>query len=141
SGTATETFNGPTDVVVSPSGDVFVADGQFNSRIVHFGGDGAYKHSWGTYGSGPGQFKVPHSIALDSAGRIFVADRDNNRIVIFDQLGTLLAEWTQFGQPSGLFINGDDRLYVAAIGEKSGLVIGSARTGQVDQVLRIPAEE
>ncbi len=141
SGAAPDTFNGPTDLIVASSGDVFVTDGQFNSRIVHFSGDGAYKHSWGTNGSGPGQFKVPHSIAMDSAGRLFVADRDNNRIAIFDQGGTFLEEWTQFGQPSGLFIAKDDTLYVAAIGEKSGLVIGSATTGQVHQHLPIPSKD
>lgn len=141
SGSGTDTFNGPTDLVVAPSGDVFVTDGQFNSRIVRFGSDGTYKQAWGTNGSGPGQFKVPHSIAMDSAGRLFVADRDNSRIAIFDDRGTLLHEWTQFGQPSGLFITKDDTLYAAAIGEKSGLVIGSAKTGQVSQWLPIPAKE
>jgi imidazolonepropionase-like amidohydrolase len=141
SGTGPDTFNGPTDLVVAPSGDIFVTDGQFNSRIVQFAGDGTFKQAWGTNGSGPGQFKVPHSIAMDSAGRLFVADRDNNRIAIFDQRGTLLAEWTQFGQPSGLFIDKADRLFVAAIGERSGLAIGSAKTGQVDQLLPIAAKE
>ena len=141
SGTESDTFNGPTDLTVAPSGDVFVTDGQFNSRIVHFSGEGIYKHAWGANGSGPGQFKVPHSIAMDSTGRLFVADRDNSRIAIFDQRGTFLEEWTQFGQPSGLFIAKDDTLYVAAIGEKSGLVIGSAKTGQVQQQLPIASKD
>jgi imidazolonepropionase-like amidohydrolase/sugar lactone lactonase YvrE len=141
SGTGPDTFNGPTDVQVTPSGDIFVTDGQFNSRIVHFAADGTFKDTWGTNGSGPGQFKVPHGIGMDSTGRLFVADRDNNRIAIFDQRGTFLAEWTQFGQPSGLFIDKNDTLYVAAIGEKAGLVVGSAKTGQVDQILPIPAKE
>jgi DNA-binding beta-propeller fold protein YncE len=141
SGTGPDTFNGPTDLVVAPSGDIFVTDGQFNSRIVQFAADGTFKQAFGTNGSGPGQFKVPHSIAMDSTGRLFVADRDNNRIAIFDQRGTLLAEWTQFGQPSGLFIDKADRLFVAAIGERSGLAIGSAKTGQVDQLLPIAAKE
>jgi streptogramin lyase len=139
-GTGQDTFSGPTDVLVTPAGDIFVTDGQFGSRIVHFANDGTFKNAWGTNGSGPGQFKLPHAIAMDSAGRLFVADRDNSRIEIFDQRGTFLAEWTQFGQPSGLFIGKDDTLYVAAIGEKAGLVIGSAKTGEVHQQLPIPAK-
>jgi imidazolonepropionase-like amidohydrolase len=141
SGTTDDTFNGPTDVLVTRTGDVFVTDGQFNSRVVHFTKDGTFVKAWGSNGTGPGQFKVPHAIAIDSAGRLFVADRDNGRIAIFDQQGTLLDQWTAFGQPSGVFIDAADRLYVAAIGERSGLLTGSARTGTVDQFIPIPAKE
>src|SRR5439155_9540041 len=136
-----DTFNGPTDVLVTRDGDVFVTDGQFNSRVVHFSKDGTFVKQWGTNGSGRGQFKVPHAIAIDSTGRLFVADRDNNRIAIFDQQGTWLDEWSAFGQPSGVFIDPGDRLYVAAIGARSGLAIGSARTGAVEQLIPIPAQE
>ena len=141
SGDGPDTFNGPTDVLVTKTGDVFVTDGQFNSRVVHFAKDGAFVKAWGTNGSGRGQFKVPHAIAIDSAGRLFVADRDNGRISLFDQQGTFLDEWTAFGQPSGVFIDAADRLYVAAIGARSGLVTGSARTGQVDGFVAIPAKD
>jgi len=141
SGESPDLFNGPTDVLVTPSGDVFVTDGQFNSRVLHFTADGTFVKSFGTNGTAPGQFKVPHAIGLDSTGRLFVADRDNNRIQIFDQTGRFLDQWTAFGQPSGLFIDANDRLYVAAIGPGSGLVIGSARTGQVEQSLPIPAKD
>jgi DNA-binding beta-propeller fold protein YncE len=141
SGDGPDTFNGPTDVLVTPAGDVFVTDGQFNSRVVKFTSAGAFVKAFGASGSGPGQFKIPHAIGLDSTGRLFVADRDNNRIQIFDQNGTFLDQWTAFGQPSGLYIDADDRLYVAAIGEKSGLVIGSAKTGKVDQLLPIPSKD
>jgi len=141
SGTGADTFNVPTDVLITNAGDIFVTDGQFNSRVVHFTKDGRFVKAWGSNGSGPGQFKVPHAIAIDSAGRLFVADRDNNRISLFDQQGTLLDQWTAFGQPSGVFIDRADRLFVAAIGERSGLVTGSARTGQVDQFIPIPANE
>ena len=110
-------------------------------RIVHFASDGTFKNAWGTNGSGPGQFKLPHAIGMDSAGRLFVADRDNNRIAIFNQEGRLLDQWTSFGQPSGLFIDPSDRLYVAAIGARSGLAIGSARTGELEQLIPIPAKE
>jgi imidazolonepropionase-like amidohydrolase len=140
-GSGTDTFNGPTDVLVTGTGDVFVTDGQFNSRVVRFSKDGAFVREWGSNGTGPGQFKVPHAIAVDSTGRLFVADRDNNRISIFDQQGRFLDQWTAFGQPSGVFIDAADRLYVAAIGARSGLAIGSARTGTVEQFIPIPAKD
>jgi DNA-binding beta-propeller fold protein YncE len=140
SGTGPDTFNGPTDVLVTPSGDIFVTDGQFNSRVVHFSPEGRFVKAWGTNGSGPGQFKIPHAIAMDSAGRLFVADRDNGRIAIFDQQGTFLEQWTQFGPPSGVYIANDDTLYVAAIGEKSGLLIGSAKTGELRDFIPIKAD-
>jgi imidazolonepropionase-like amidohydrolase/sugar lactone lactonase YvrE len=140
SGDGPDTFNGPTDVLVTPAGDIFVTDGQFNSRVVHFSREGTFVKAWGTNGSGPGQFKIPHAIAMDSRGRLFVADRDNSRIAIFDQQGTFLEQWTQFGPPSGVYIANDDTLYVAAIGEKSGLLIGSARNGEVRDFIPIPAE-
>lgn len=141
SGEGPDTFNGPTDVAVTPSGDIFVTDGQMNHRIVHFSRDGRFIKAWGTEGSEPGQFKVPHSIAIDSAGRLFVADRDNGRIQIFDQDGRFLEQWTQFGAASGLFIASDDTLYVAAVGDKSGLLIANAKNGRIDEFLRIPAKE
>ena len=109
-------FDGPTDVVVAPNGDVFVSDGHeaaSNNRILKFTRDGKFVKQWGGTGSAPGQFLVPHALALDSRGRLFVADRDNNRIQIFDQDGKLLDEWTQFGRPSGLYIAKDDTLYVS----------------------------
>jgi DNA-binding beta-propeller fold protein YncE len=69
--------------------------------------------SFGEFGSGPGQFNVPHAIAIDSNGRLFVADRDNNRIQIFDQQGRFIDQWTQFGRPSGISIGADDTIYVS----------------------------
>ena len=140
SGDGPDTFNGPTDVLTAPNGDIFVTDGQFNSRVVRFSADGRFIKAWGTKGTDPGQFKVPHAIAMDSTGRLFVADRDNGRIEIFDQDGKFLAEWTQFGPPSGIFISNDDTLYVAAIGDKSGLIIGSAKNGRTYDFIPIPAK-
>ena len=74
---------------------------------------GKFIKSWGGSGSAPGQFLVPHALAIDSAGRLFVADRDNNRIQIFDQDGTFLEQWTEFSRPSGIYIDKNDTIYVS----------------------------
>jgi DNA-binding beta-propeller fold protein YncE len=141
-GNGLDTFNGPSDVLVAPDGDIFVADGHggdTNARIVKLTKDGGFIKAWGRKGSGPGEFDTPHGLALDSAGRLFVADRSNNRVQIFDQEGTFLAEWRQFGRPSGVFIDKNDTLYVADSqstpetnpGFLQGIRIGSAKDGRV----------
>jgi sugar lactone lactonase YvrE len=106
-------FSGPTGVAVAADGSIFVTDGhepESNHRIMKFSADGTYVMEWGGKGSAPGQFNVPHAIALDSRGRVFVADRDNDRIQIFDQNGVFLEQWTQFGRPSGIFIDANDKI-------------------------------
>jgi DNA-binding beta-propeller fold protein YncE len=94
-------FNRPSAVVVAPDGTIFVADGHggdSNARIVKFSADSKFIKTRGKKGSAPGEFNEPHGIALDSSGRVFVADRANSRIQIFDQDGKFLAEWKQFGR-------------------------------------------
>jgi DNA-binding beta-propeller fold protein YncE len=140
-GTTQDTFNAPSDILVAPNGDIFVADGHggnTNNRIVKFDKDGKYIKEWGKKGKGPGEFDTPHSLAMDSAGRLFVADRSNNRIQAFDQDGKFLLEWKQFGRPSGLFIDKNDILYVADNSPdelnppyRSGIRIGSVKDGKV----------
>jgi peptidylamidoglycolate lyase len=126
------TFNGPCDVAIAPGGDIFVADGHVNNRIVKFTKDGTFVKAWGRKGTAPGEFSVPHTLAFDSQGRLFVGDRGNRRLQIFDQDGTFLDQWTQFGRPSGMLITADDTLYVADVSEPGGgIAIGSARTGAV----------
>jgi len=86
-----------------------MADG----RSTKWAADGTHIETWGEEGYGPKQFRDPHALAMDSQGRIFVGDRFNNRIQIFDQNGAFLAIWTQFGRPSGIYIDRDDKIYVA----------------------------
>ena len=116
-GDGPDAFNSPSDVLVAPNGDIFVADGhggETNARIVKFSKDGTFIKACNSEGSGAGQFNVPHRLAMDSSGRLFgVGDRSNNRIQIFDQDGKFLAEWKQFGRPSGVFIDRNDTIYVA----------------------------
>jgi DNA-binding beta-propeller fold protein YncE len=136
-------FNQPSDVITAPNGDIFVADGHggdSNARIVKYNREGKFIKEWGTKGTGPGQLDTPHALAMDSRGRLFVADRGNNRIQIFDQEGKLLDQWSQFSRPSGVYIDKNDVIYVADSesnksrkhGEwKRGIRIGSARDGKV----------
>jgi DNA-binding beta-propeller fold protein YncE len=102
----------PTDMAVTPSGDVFVADGYGNARIVHFDSKGKFVKAWGKIGSGPGEFSIPHSIVADSRGRLYVADRNNVRIQVFDQQGRLLDTWANLVVPWGLCMTRDDQLWV-----------------------------
>jgi len=115
-GDGPDTFNMPSAVLVAPNGDIFVGDGHgpgSNARIVKFNSRGDYLMTWGSFGDGPHQFHTPHALAMDSAGRLFVGDRGNSRVLIFDQSGNFLDEWKQFGRPSGMFIDANDLLYVA----------------------------
>ena len=148
-GSETDTFNAPTDVVVAPDGDIFVSDGHggdTNARIVKFSKDGKFIKTWGKKGAGPGEFNIPHSLALDAAGRLFVADRGNNRIQIFDPDGGFIAQWKQFGRPSGLFIDRDGLLYSTDSesnaarnpGFSRGVTIGSAKDGKVTAFIPEP---
>lgn len=141
-GAGPDAFNGPAGVAVASNGDIFVADGHggdTNARIVKFSKDGTFVTTWGKKGSGPGEFDTPHSIALDSKERVFVADRVNNRIQIFDRDGKFIDQWKQFGRPSGIFISKDDTLYAVDSqsdektnpGVRRGIRIGSAKTGKV----------
>ena len=147
------TFIAPTACAVAPNGDILIADGHFprpstsqqdGDRIVRFTGTGKYVNSWGRKGSGPGEFNGPHALAFDSEGRLFVADRSNNRIQIFDRDMRFVDEWKQFGRPSGVAIAGDDVLYVADSesnkkiagvvqnpGWDNGVRIGSAKDGSL----------
>jgi DNA-binding beta-propeller fold protein YncE len=150
SGAAPTHFNAPSDVVVADNGDIFVADGHNNdgnNRVVKFSKDGTFVKAWGRTGYGPGEFRALHAIAIDSQGRVFVADRSNNRIQIFDQEGKFLTMWTQFGRPSGIFFDENNQIFVADSesddvqnpGWEMGIRIGDARTGWVHSFILYPS--
>ncbi len=132
-----DTFRGPTDVIVNARGEIFVADGHTprpgakgGDRIVKLAKNGQFIKAWGVGDTGaPGEVVGPHRLASDSQGRLFVADRGNRRIQIFDQDGRFLDQWTQFGTPSGIWIDSRDTLYIAVAGERGGVRIVNARTG------------
>jgi streptogramin lyase len=99
-------FCGTTDVAFAANGHVFIADGYANARVLEYTGDGRKVREWGTAGTGPGQFNLPHSIQIDGAGVVYVADRENGRVQRFDQSGRFLGEWTGFGKTFGLKADG-----------------------------------
>jgi streptogramin lyase len=154
-GTGPDELEAPNAVLVAPNGDIFVAEGHnpalANSRIVKFDRKGRFLKVIGRMGSGPGEFIEPHGLAMDSAGRLFVADRSNNRIQILDQDGRFIAEWRQFGRPSGVYIR-NDILYVSDSESKDtgpgthgynpgcerGFRIGSVRDGKVTAFIPNP---
>lgn len=105
-------FNRPADIAFAANGDFFVADGYGNSRIVKFDRTGRFLKAWGHRGKGEGEFNLPHAVGLDSKGLLYVADRENNRLQVFDQEGRFVRQFGGFA-PYGLFISADDRLFVA----------------------------
>jgi DNA-binding beta-propeller fold protein YncE len=152
-GNGPDELNAPSAVLVAPNGDIFVADGHggnTNARIVKFTKDGKFIKTWGKKGSGPGEIDIPHALAMDSRGRLFVADRQNNRIQIFDQEGNYLDQWSQFSRPSGVFIDKNDVIYVADSesesvsknhdGWKRGIRVGKVSDGMVTAFIPDPVE-
>ena len=154
SGNTPDTFDRPTGIAVAPNGDIFVSDGHYpnkhdNARVMKFAKDGKFIKEWGHKGPSPGDFDEPHDIFLGgSQNRVYVADRRNNRLQVFDQEGNFLAAWTQFGTPSSVFVGKDDTVYVGASfkeagakrGEIRGIVIGNARDGSLKAFIPDPAD-
>jgi len=111
-------FDGPADVFIASDGEILVADGYRNARVVRFAADGTFRGIiGGTMGSGPGEFNVPHAVVVDSRGRIIVADAENSRLQVFDHDGRFLEQWTDFpSKPRGsMYITPDDTLYVSHV--------------------------
>jgi DNA-binding beta-propeller fold protein YncE len=109
-------FNTVTNVTLAPDGEIYAADGYGNARVHRFAADGRLLASWGEPGSGPGQFNLPHGIAVDRGGRVYVADRENSRIQIFSRDGALREIWDWVNRPCDLFIDAEERIYVAELG-------------------------
>ncbi|MDA1127997.1 MAG: peptidyl-alpha-hydroxyglycine alpha-amidating lyase family protein [Chloroflexi bacterium] len=106
-------FNRPSDIALDAKGDLYISDGYGNSRVHKFSADGKLQFSWGEPGkTGPGEFHVPHGVWVHTDGRVFVADRENNRIQIFDADGKYLDEWGGLARPCDIYIDQDDVLYV-----------------------------
>jgi DNA-binding beta-propeller fold protein YncE len=111
-GTDDKTFDRPTDIAWDSQGNAYVSDGYGNSRVVKFDKNGKFVMSWGTPGSGPGQFSTVHSIGFDSKDRAYVSDRENNRIQIFDSNGKLIKIWNHLGSTQGIWISPKDEMYI-----------------------------
>jgi DNA-binding beta-propeller fold protein YncE len=140
----------PNDVIVGKNGDIFIAEGHGAGKdiIFKFDKNGKQIKHWGHYGTGPGEFDQPHSLAFDSKGRLYVADRNNNRIQIFDQDGNYISELHQWSRPSGIFIDKHDNLYSADSESESvsqnhngwhrGLRAGSLKDGKIGAFIPDP---
>ena len=134
SGTGHTTFNLPTDVGFAPNGDFYVTDGYANARVVKFSHDGKYLLEWGSRGKGPGQFELPHNVVVDAQGRVYVTDRENRRIEVFDANGEFLAQWPTVEGISGLFMTKDQQIWAGAVlldlkGQVVGKLPGGSASG------------
>ena len=146
----------PNDVLVAPDGSIFVVEGHSSAagsvaRLLKFDRTGKLIKTIGKFGPGPDEMDQPHALAMDSRGRLFVGDRSNNRILIMDQEGKLLDTWYQFSRPSGIYIDAQDRIYVAdsesgSVGNgrprtwTRGIRIGSAKDGSITAFIPDPAQ-
>ena len=108
-------FNRPTDVAVAPNGEIYVCDGYGNARVHRFTPDGKLIQSWGDPGAGPGQFRLPHSVGISPDDRVFVADRENDRIHIYTRDGQFLDMWTHVQRPTDISFDRDGRMYVSEL--------------------------
>src|SRR5712691_9724277 len=154
SGNGPDTFDRPTGVAVAPNGDVFVTDGHLpnhhnSGRVVKFSKEGRFIKTWGHKGAAPGDFDEPHDIFIGgSQGRLYVADRQNSRIQVFDLDGKFIVAWKQFGQPSSVFVSKDDTIYVGTAfpdpavkkGQLRGIMVGSAKDGSLKAFIPDPAD-
>jgi DNA-binding beta-propeller fold protein YncE len=121
-------FNLPTDVAFAPNGDIYVSDGYGNARVVKYAPDGKYLSAWGKRGTGLGEFELPHNLAVDAQGRVYVTDRDNQRIQIFDAQGKFLDQWKDVGGVSTLLMTPNQQIWTG----------GVLRNLQGDIVARLP---
>lgn len=118
-------FHYPTNVALAPDAELYVSDGYGNARVHKFSTAGRLLFSWGEPGNGPGQFHVPHGIAVDRHGTVYVADRENSRIQLFGPDGAFHSEWTDVARPCQVFIDSVENVYVAELGFRAGMWPGT----------------
>lgn len=114
-GRTENSFYMPTDIAFTPNGELVVADGYGNARIMRFTADGKFLGQFGSRGNGPGQFQLPHNLVVDKQGLIYVSDRENQRIEIFDAGGKFLREWKNVGSLSSLAMTHDQRIWAGGV--------------------------
>ncbi|MEX0724686.1 MAG: peptidyl-alpha-hydroxyglycine alpha-amidating lyase family protein [Planctomycetaceae bacterium] len=119
-------FNHPCNLALSATGAMYIADGYGNARVHKFSPDGKLEFSWGEPGAGPGQFHLPHGIAIDREGLIYVADRENSRIQIFTPDGKFVREWTEIARPCQIFIDKNGVAFIAEVGYTAGMWPGTS---------------
>lgn len=127
-------FNFPTDVAVLPDGSFYVSDGYRNTRVVKFAADGRYEFEWGGKGDAPGEFNLPHGIAVDARGRVYVCDRSNSRVQVFDAKGKFLDQWKgpQIGRPYGVSTGPDGHVFIVDGGDVSLGPLGRGKAVELD---------
>jgi hypothetical protein len=130
----------PTDVSIAPNGDIFVAEGHGKAepRVLRFDSKGTFIRSWGERGIGPGQFSMVHSIVVDASNRVYVADRQNRRVQIFDADGKYLGQWKYAGLPCGLYLSPAGRMYLAS--GFAGQILELDRNGVVTRAMGQPGK-
>ncbi len=126
-------FDRPTDFAFGPNGDIYVSDGYGNTRVVCYSPDGRIKRIWGEKGDGPSQFDLVHAIAIDGEGRVYVGDRNNDRVQIFDLDGNYITQWDHIGKPYGLYTFADKTIFLCGIeaGSDRFRVLRLDRNGEV----------
>ncbi|MES2595922.1 MAG: peptidyl-alpha-hydroxyglycine alpha-amidating lyase family protein [Verrucomicrobiota bacterium] len=127
-------FNLPTDVAVLKDGSFYVSDGYKNTRVMKFSAEGKFEFEWGTKGTGPGQFNLPHGIAIDAQGQVIVCDRENERLQVFDAKGQFIDEWEgpQIGKPYGLEVSPDGGVFVIDGGSPSVKATSRGKAVELD---------
>ncbi len=117
-----EPFNLPTDLALGPDGEMYISDGYGNARVHKYSPDGELIKSWGQPGTGPGEFDLPHCVRVDPRNRLMVADRENNRIQFFTLDGEYIEEWGDLLQPDTIYIDDDDLVYIAELGQRVSIM-------------------
>lgn len=127
-------FNLPSDVAVLPDGSFYVSDGYKNTRVVKFTADGRYEFEWGRKGSGPGEFNLPHGIAVDGRGRVFVCDRSNSRVQVFDARGQFLDQWKgpHIGRPYGVEVGPNGHVFIIDGGDPAAASVERGKAVELD---------